>query len=297
MFVVINMGKYDLVASYHDGNGNFYNERIIRIDGIKLDTLANIDFYTSGMKEDEVWREISKACDLNDCNLLSIRYLGNDSRRPLYYKVLYSNPSINSCSVDLKLKAGKDRKHSYFINKNNKYFQQELEKLENLIKNKDIDKIKERMSDNQHLAFLIKRYIDNGDVYEDYDAKKLAYDDIVAEFSKYINFRKWIISGIRKVYDRKSIYSTKNNSKHKYNYKHVPNGKEDNFYEQLSIERQRILDSYNIGNLEKEEYLSESELEQMGYGIDPVMAEMIKKREDALKKVKKKPTKLSYEEE
>lgn len=291
------MGKYDLVASYHDGNGNFYNERIIRIDGIKLDTLANIDFYTSGMKEDEVWREISKACDLNDCNLLSIRYLGSDSRRPLYYKVLYSNPSINSCSVDLKLKAGKDRKHSYFINKNNKYFQQELEKLENLIKNKDIDKIKERMSDNQHLAFLIKRYIDNTDVYEDYDAKKLAYDDIVAEFSKYINFRKWIISGIRKVYDRKSIYSTKNNSKHKYNYKHVPNGKEDNFYEQLSIERQRILDSYNIGNLEKEEYLSESELEQMGYGIDPVMAEMIKKREDALKKVKKKPTKLSYEEE
>ena len=291
------MGKYDLVASYHDGNGNFYNERIIRIDGIKLDTLANIDFYTSGMKEDEVWREISKACDLNDCNLLSIRYLGSDSRRPLYYKVLYSNPSINSCSVDLKLKAGKDRKHSYFINKNNKYFQQELEKLENLIKNKDIDKIKERMSDNQHLAFLIKRYIDNTDVYEDYDAKKLAYDDIVAEFSKYINFRKWIISGIRKVYDRKSIYSTKNNSKHKYNYKHVPNGKEDNFYEQLSIERQRILDSYNIGNLEKEEYLSESELEQMGYGIDPVMAEMIKKREDALKKVKKKPTKLSYEED
>ena len=110
------MGKYDLVASYHDGNGNFYNERIIRIDGIKLDTLANIDFYTSGMKEDEVWREISKACDLNDSNLLSIRYLGSDSRRPLYYKVLYSNPSINSCSVDLKLKAGKDRKHSYFIN-------------------------------------------------------------------------------------------------------------------------------------------------------------------------------------
>lgn len=292
------MGNYYLVASYHDGKGNFYNERIIRIDGIKLNTLANIDFYTSGMKEDEVWEDISKTYNLNDCNLLFIRYLVNDSSRVLpYKKVLYSNPGINSCAGDLELKAGKDRKYSYFINENNKFFQQELKKLENLIKNKDIDEINERMSDNQHLAFLIKRYIDNGDVYEDYDAKKLAYDDIVAEFSKYINFRKWIISGIRKVYDRKPIYSTKNNSKHKYNYKHVPNGKEDNFYEQLSIERQRILDSYNIGNLEKEEYLSESELEQMGYGIDPVMAEMIKKREDALKKVKKKPTRLSYEEE
>lgn len=291
------MGKYDLVASYHDGNGNFYNERIIQINGIKLDTLANIDFYTSRMREDEVWREISKACDLNDCNLLSIRYLGSDNRRPLYYKVLYYNPIINSCAGDLKLKAGKDRKHSYFINKNNKFFQQELEKLNDLIKSRNIDEIKERMSDNQHLAFLIKRYIDNEDVYEDYDAKKLVYDDIVAEFSKYINFRKWIISGIRKVYDRKPIYIAKDKGKSKYNYKYVPNGKEDNFYEQLSIERQRILDSYNIGNLEKEEYLSESELEQMGYGIDPVMAEMIKKREDALKKVKKKPIKLSYEEE
>ena len=291
------MGKYDLVASYHDGNGNFYSERIIQISGIKLDTLANIDFYTSRMREDDVWRDISKVCDLSDCNLLSIRYLGSDSRRPLYYKVLYYNPIINSCAGDLKLKAGKDRKHSYFINKNNKFFQQELEKLNDLIKSKNINEIKERMSDNQHLAFLIKRYIDNADVYEDYDAEKLAYDDIVAEFSKYINFRKWIISGIRKVYDRKPIYSAKDKSKPKYNYKYVPNGKEDNLYEQLSIERQRILDSYNIGNLEKEEYLSESELEQMGYGIDPVMAEMIKKREDALKKVKKKPTKLSYEEE
>lgn len=291
------MGKYDLVASYHDGNGNFYNERIIQINGIKLDTLANIDFYTSRMREDDVWRDISKVCDLSDCNLLSIRYLGSDSRRPLYYKVLYYNPIINSCAGDLKLKAGKDRKHSYFINKNNKFFQQELEILNDLIKSKNINEIKERMSDNQHLAFLIKRYIDNADVYEDYDAKKLAYDDIVAEFSKYINFRKWIISGIRKVYDRKPIYSAKDKGKPKYNYKYVPNGKEDNLYEQLSIERQRILDSYNIGNLEKEEYLSESELEQMGYGIDPVMAEMIKKREDALKKVKKKPTKLSYEEE
>ncbi len=291
------MGKYDLVASYHDGNGNFYNERIIRIDGIKLDTLANIDFYTSGMKEDEVWREISKACDLNDCNLLSIRYLGSDSRRPLYYKVLYSNPSINSCSVDLKLKAGKDRKHSYFINKNNKYFQQELEKLENLIKNKDIDKIKERMSDNQHLAFLIKRYIDNTDAYEDYDAKKMAYDDIIAEFSKYINFRKWILSGNRKAHTKKTIYSTKNNSKHKYNYKHVPSDNYDNLYEQLRIERQEILASYNINNLEKEEFLDESELDQMGYEIDPVMAERIKKQEKTLNKVKKKSKKLSHEEE
>ena len=138
------MGKYDLVASYHDGKGNFYSERIIRIDGIKLDTLANIDFYTSGMKEDEVWEDISKTYNLNDSNLLSIRYLGNNSSRVLYYKVLYSNPSINSCAGDLKLKAGKDRKHSYFINKNNKFFQQELKKLENLIKNKDIDEIKER---------------------------------------------------------------------------------------------------------------------------------------------------------
>lgn len=291
------MGKYDLVASYHDGKGNFYNERIIRIDGIKLNTLANIDFYTSRMREDEVWREISKACDLNDCNLLSIRYLGSDSRRPLYYKVLYYNPIINSCAGDLKLKAGKDRKHSYFINKNNKFFQQELEKLNDLIKSRNIDEIKERMSDNQHLAFLIKRYIDNEDVYEDYDAKKLVYDDIVAEFSKYINFRKWILSGNRKTHTKKTIYSTKNNSKHKYNYKHVPSDNYDNLYEQLRMERQEILDSYNINNLEKEEFLDERELDQMGYGIDPVMAEMIKKREGALKKVKKKPIKLSYEEE
>lgn len=292
------MGNYYLVASYHDGKGNFYNERIIRIDGIKLNTLANIDFYTSGMKEDEVWEDISKTYNLNDCNLLFIRYLVNDSSRVLpYKKVLYSNPGINSCAGDLELKAGKDRKYSYFINKNNKYFQQELEKLENLIKNKDIDKIKERMSDNQHLAFLIKRYIDNTDAYEDYDAKKMAYDDIIAEFSKYINFRKWILSGNRKAHTKKTIYSTKNNSKHKYNYKHVPSDNYDNLYEQLRIERQEILDSYNINNLEKEEFLDESELDQMGYEIDPVMAERIKKQEKTLNKVKKKSKKLSHEEE
>ena len=116
------MGNYYLVASYHDGKGNFYNERIIRIDGIKLNTLANIDFYTSGMKEDEVWEDISKTYNLNDCNLLFIRYLVNDSSRVLpYKKVLYSNPGINSCAGDLELKAGKDRKYSYFINENNKW--------------------------------------------------------------------------------------------------------------------------------------------------------------------------------
>ena len=140
---------------------------------------------------------------------------------------------------------------------NTMQYSEELEKLENLIKNKDIDKIKERMSDNQHLAFLIKRYIDNTDAYEDYDAKKMAYDDIIAEFSKYINFRKWILSGNRKAHTKKTIYSTKNNSKHKYNYKHVPSDNYDNLYEQLRIERQEILDSYNINNLETLEKIGE----------------------------------------
>ena len=48
---------------------------------------------------------------------------------------------------------------------------------------------------------------------------------------------------------------------------------------------------------EKEEFLDESELDQMGYEIDPVMAERIKKQEKTLNKVKKKSKKLSHEEE
>lgn len=291
------MGKYYLVASYYDGKGSFYNEKIIKMEGVKLDTLGSIDSYTSNKLSDELWSDISKENDLSNCNLLSIRYLKNDRSKPSYYKIICSNPIINSCANDLQLKVGKDRKRSYFINKKNKFFQVELNELDFLINEGDIEQIKEIIGDNSHLVFLIKRYIDNINIYEDYDEKKVAYDDIVAEFSKYINFRRWVVGSNKKVYSKGSTFSDKAIQKPKYNYKYKKHDKSWNLYDDLRTDRQSVLDRYNTRDLEKEEFLEDSELDQMGYSVDSVIADIIKEKEDVKRRIKKKVNKLSYEEE
>jgi hypothetical protein len=193
---VILMGRYCLVASYYDRNSrSFINEKVIRVNGVSLDKLYEIDRFTADKSNYVLWDIIKKDNDVWGLDTLLIKYIMNNEERPVYCRVIMHNEAIFSCCNSLKLKVFHEkRNHAYGIMQDNYFYNVEKKELEKLMENKDIDKLEGLLYNNRYLLNLIKRYFNSYYEYSEQEAKNRDYDLIFEEFSRYITFRNWIIA-------------------------------------------------------------------------------------------------------
>lgn len=275
------MGKYFLVASYYDRTKKtFVNEKVIRVQGICLENLYEIDKFTSSKNYYSLWKRIKMDNDISDVDMLSIRYESGLDVKPLYYKVLVFNKIIFSCSNSLEKKffSGR-RRYGYGIRQDNEYYNIEKKELLNLVDAKDMDRLEEILYNNGYLLKLIKRYLNSYYDYSEQEAKYLDYNLIFEEFSKYETFRNWIVAKekIKNInfnrykddgYVGKRNYGgNHSNSKPRFRsvdelYQYVDTKIKEEYgmsYEEL------LCYQYNTRNLDKEEFIEPDELEQMGY--------------------------------
>lgn len=189
------MGKYALVAScYNRKTGKFENERIVKIDGVDLTKLHKIDEYTSGIAEYELWNKLIKEYNLDQSyNHFAVCDYSND-RQPIYYKAIFHNPTLNSCAktVETRQLRYSNGEYSYAIDQSNVLFLEEMNKIEEIIRNKDLAKLHILYPKTSELPHLIERQIEYTET-DDYEAIFRIKDQL----SKYKNFRNWILANIK----------------------------------------------------------------------------------------------------
>lgn len=264
------MGKYTLVASSYDPIHNrFFDEVAIKLVGGPQNELVQIDRYTATCSKIEILRELKEKGLIQEQDTLSIRYLKTKDSNPIYYNVIFDNQKlIHSIENLTEKKYYHDfPKVSLSLRFDDSYFEMEWKQLKNLIELKNFDEIKAKYKKLTQLIFLIERYLNSP--YDDDLAREQGLKEIELEFSRYKTFRGWIVEKSKK---KKKIL-TSNNSVKKIKKRIDPISKEaaetefeKNFMKKNLLDyKNYLLNQYNQQDMDKEEFIEEDELEQMGY--------------------------------
>lgn len=232
------MGKYSLVVINCDDVRRKVRE--IKIAGVDLSNLFTIDNFTSGMSLQKLWRVILLKYDLRGFNKLAIKYNVKKGEKPIYYDVIIDNKIINRCSKDVELKYFADGKYrySYAIRRDNVVFERVFDELMNFVDTCDVDKYREMyFRNNKELFRLIKIYNSTfNNMIQGKDCER--FESLIEdELSRYVTFRKYIVS-----LDKASEMRKHDSSNFSYTNEEVAN----NF------------------NIENDEFIEPSEVEQMG---------------------------------
>lgn len=260
------MGKYALVASHYDQYRNeFLNELIINIPNFDLTKLENIDNFTSDKTNLEIMNIIKETNNITNQNFLSIVYYKNKSSKPNYFKVIYNNPLIHELSNNTEVRLIGTKQHSYATSvKHSNLFMAEFKNIENMLEKKDISELISKFGENHQLIYLANNYL-ACDPF-DYEGISECFNLLKNEFSRYKTFRGWIVNKAKhnkktadKIKQEKIIPKTISEYESEY---------EKNFEDkQNKTYLSSIKENYNLKYLDedKEEFIEEDELEQMGY--------------------------------
>lgn len=267
------MGKYELVASHYDLYRHEYlNEIVIRYPNIDLTNLETIDHFTSRFSEIELFKKISEYNALTNQNHLSIRYLKKKNMNPNYFKVIYENSMIYNMSNQVECRMTGSYEHPYAnAVPMNETFHLEFREIEDILTMKNIQRIIDFFGENHPLSALAQQYL-KCDSY-DYEGLEQIKQRLKQEFSRYKTFRGWIISKKNPIRKKKNlIIKTESlKKKEKIILKTIEEYEqefENNFLKENNMSyKQQQLNDYNRRYLEEdqEEFIDESEMDQMGY--------------------------------
>ena len=287
------MSKYSLVASYYNMYTKTYqNEITINLPEINLSTLQNIDNFTSKHSTYEILQLIKKKYpNVHDLNHIAVKYTKNKSANPVYYRVLDNNPEFTPCTENNTLKQyriGNQYITSLTVPNSAPLFQKEKENLVELIETKNLIGFRNLYPHHDNLVFLVTRYINTS--YDDDSSRERDFNLIMTEFSRYITFRGWIINKEKQqeyLYQPRPIaYAPNPNPPKKIKKGKVPSI-EENEAEYIRKFEEDHKDSnnkeykysYNTYQAEmhnreyleedKEEFLSEREVQDAYYGQEP----------------------------
>lgn len=191
------MSKYYLVASYYNLRTNNYEKETIidSLEGINLNTLYNIDSFTSSHNKLDILNLIEKEKEKQGLNHLAIMYLKNKNSSPVYYRVIDNDQKFKECieesDISINKILGKSKKTIY-INRNNELYRSELRKLLDIINKRDYKLFKSIYPYDNDLSFLVKRYLTTS--YDTRDVELEDYYQILVEFSRYKTFRGWYMN-------------------------------------------------------------------------------------------------------
>lgn len=184
--------RYDLVGSVYDkyAKGNKYTkEEIIKVPGVSLTTLEDIDNFTA--KHNRISFQTAIGDKYNSKNTYSIR-VTNNKGEVYYQKVIFNNEEIVRLTNHLEnttIHIGTGYISTKLISENSPLFIESWAVIEEYISKKKIQAINSLFNENSNFAFLIRRYI-NSDTSDSYTE----LNEIRKAFRDYKTFRKFIVN-------------------------------------------------------------------------------------------------------
>lgn len=264
------MGLYTLVASRYDRvNARYLDEVKIQLEGGPNNKLMQIDAYTSSGSKMELLNELKEKKLIANQDTLSIRYIKDNNSKAIYYRVIYDNQKFQTCFKSLTKRNYYDNgrlKISDALRYDNEYFKEEWAKLKQLIIEKKEEEIKLLYPKENKLMNFIHNYLKS--FYDNDLEKEKDLEKIKEEFSRYKTFRGWVVATSKHI-SKTTVYPTK------------PKVQEMKRKEPISIEAAEIeyekkietitgvsynkylADNYNRRDLDNEEFLEESEMDQV----------------------------------
>lgn len=198
---------YELVSSVYD-RGEFTNEKIVYIG-----SLTEIDKITTMYHDSKSMMLESNDFDLTGSNVLSIRYPVSASNKLFYMNVLFDQKEMKKIIDGVHLASiyiGGKKVFTEVVDVNDPFF-----KEMRLDFYRKIDSMGYRFLDevmtvggSNSLKLLVKRYLDmsSGNIYslEDLENFNVVKADLNKEFTRYINFRNYVVS-LKKYNSRNSL--------------------------------------------------------------------------------------------
>lgn len=189
--------RYELVASTYK-NGKFTNEKVLLVG-----SLIDIDKITCSYHDAKSMILENSQIDFGTNNSISIRYYASSSSRPFYIKALFNKQEMTSIIDGLHLDSFYSHGKKVFtevVDKKNPYYIMEREEFYNYLDNMGMTFLDEVLTIGGNSEF--KRYIRNynsisrDDLFtlEDIEALNDIKSGLDREFSRYINFRNYIVS-------------------------------------------------------------------------------------------------------
>lgn len=261
------MGKYNLVASCYNSSCNCFTDEIeIKLQDGPKNELVRIDSYTTLYTKHEFLEKLRQNKIIKNQDTLSIRYLKSKNSQPIYYSTIFDQPNLTNSIHHLteKKHLQNPRKTFLAVRLDDPYFQAEWLELNRLIQQNNLDLIQQKYNKQKELVFLIERYLES--FYDEETAKEQDLKEIQLEFSRYKTFRGWIASKTK----RTIMASPRKKEAVISNPKINTNQDFDTLFQQKKLMDYKtyLLNQYNRQDMEKEEFIEEDELEQMGYLVD-----------------------------
>ena len=252
------MKKYSLVASFYNPITKKYdNEQEIMIKDVCLNNLAEIDKYTSEYTSEDFYQKLGIR---EKMITISIKYLNPKSLNPIYMPIIFNNEIISSCVDELESKRFYNYpNYDYAINKRNPYFQSELRSLKKIIETKNLEVLNSLFFPNDKFGNMVKRYILTDYDVNEQNEKKQDLNIIIEEFSRYKNFRRWIVNNVR--LDKQFMKDIQCGNLANYDIKTINFNGQD--YKNMN-EKEYLRYLCQKYNVTEEEFIEPSELAQMG---------------------------------
>ena len=261
------MGKYSLIASCYDSTHNCFTDEIeIKLQDGPKNELVKIDSYTCRYTKYELLEKLRQKKIIESQDTLSIRYLKSKDSQPIYYNAIFNQSNLTNSIHHLteKKHLQNPRKTFLAVRLDDPYFQAEWLELNRLIQQNNLDLIQQKYNKQKELVFLIERYLES--FYDEETAKEQDLKEIQLEFSRYKTFRGWIASKTK----RTIMASPRKKETVISNPKINTNQDFDTLFQQKKLMDYKtyLLNQYNRQDMEKEEFIEEDELKQMGYLVD-----------------------------
>ena len=243
--------KYELIGCYYNkyAKNKYQNEQVIKIDGVKLDSLESIDRFTSMYTYQYFTNMIGNIYP--DKNMFSIRVSDSKSDKNYFLKTIYDDKELNrvlGMTTKKTIDTATGKRTVSLVPLREKIVYQTFAPIKEALVNKDYDEVSSLIYTRSDYMFKLERFC------------KTSYDEVEAdndlaslekEFCDYSVFRDAYLPRIKKKVDNLVI---KTNKKPVFT-RNIKVNKEAQFTDQL----------VRFNQDEKEEFLDEAEYEK-AYG-------------------------------
>ena len=186
---------YELVGSVYTW-GKYQDQEVVKLDNISLKTIEDIDKFTS-LYHDAFAISNKLGGKYQNKNHYSIR-VTNNKGTVYYQRVIYDIKDLDNIISKLKkntIYTVNGYRNVKLVSTNNPLFVKSFQELEDLITNKDIERIEELFNKDSKFTFLVKRFIESNS-YEEQDYEAL--QNIELNFQNYEVFRKYLANKSKK---------------------------------------------------------------------------------------------------
>lgn len=189
--------SYALVGSFYDkATKNYHNQESIVLDNVSLDSLENIDLFTTGLSYANFYKGLPK--HYQEKNQFSIRVTNNRTGAQHFLRTIFSQPQLHDALQEVRSKTVLlvDRGYQTLsLLPLSSFIENHWKDICQLLQQKDEDKLATYFGRNSSYLFKLQRYM-NSSFDEGYESEVLR--TLCIEFRDYPVFRKFFLESNKK---------------------------------------------------------------------------------------------------